>query len=289
MSFFKQYHRVIGLIILAFVIIVMLGTPSTFFSKGVSFIYANLSNPMSNQIFVRTTMDFGDNERLQEFPKQIGDWQGSEYNVAGLQEHLEADVMLMRAYTKPGLYQPLFFLAMQSKSRASFHPPEVCYPALGWEIVESEDEAIEVPDAIWVEAPLYSGLEAKLSEIDTSLPVKKLVVIKGTDGEVKERRVALYFYVKHAPIGAHSDAVTMIRVSALAPTNGSYDGILNTEKDLIADFIPYMFEFQGKEDMIIVQLAQMGIGGILLILAAFSIPLAVIFYPRIGNLRRRQT
>ena len=144
MNTIKHYHQVIGLLIFSFVMIVMLGTPSTFFSKGISLTYANLSNPTNNQTFIRTTMDFGDNERLQEFPEKIGDWQGTDYEVAGLKEQLGADVMLLRAYTKPGLYQPLFFLAMQSKSRSSFHPPEVCYPALGWQIEEAADDIIEV-------------------------------------------------------------------------------------------------------------------------------------------------
>ena len=114
-----------------------------------------------------------------------------------------------------------------------------------------------------------------------------MVVIRGTDGEIKERRVVLYFYVQDIPIGVNSDAVTMIRVSALAPAIGSYDRILNTEKDLIVDFIPYMFDFRETEDLIIVQLARMGIGGILLILAAFSMPVALILYPKFRNPRRR--
>lgn len=286
MDFLKHYHQVVGLLILAFVTIVMIGTPSTFVGSSVSFIYANLSNPTSNQVFVRTTMDFGDNQRMQSFPKEIGEWTGTDYDVASVQELLGADVMLMRAYTKPGLYQPLFFLAMQSKSRSSFHPPEICYPALGYEIQEEGDDQVEVTDAVWLEKPLFPELAPKSMSIDTWLPLKKLVVTKGTNGEITERRTVVYFYVKLAPTGTESDAVTMIRVSAIAPTEGSYESILNAEKTLLADFIPHMFEFHEAETIIILQLAKSGIMGILLILVSFFVPLALVFYPQLAKVRR---
>jgi len=283
MTFFKQYHWVLGLLILAAVITVMVGTPTMFFGKSTSFIYSNLSDPKSNQTYVRTNMDFGDSERIQEFPMEVGDWTGKSYDTNPWMEQLGADVALMRGYRKPGT-QYIWFLAMQSKSRSSFHPPEVCYPAMGWEI--TEEGFVEIPgeEASWIEKPLYP----KFSKQKTTVRLKKLLVAKDTGRSAKERRLVLYFYVKHAEIGAASDVVTMIRISAIAPSEGSYESLLEREEELLLEFIPYMFDPGEREDMIIVRLAKMGFGGVFLILISFSIPLALIFYPQLGRLHPRR-
>ena len=56
------------------------------------------------------------------------------------------------------------------------------------------------------------------------------------------------------------------------------------EKEMLIDFIPYMFDPREKEDMVIVQMINSGIGGILMMLGAFFAPLALIFYPQIRKL-----
>ena len=154
MTFFRQYHWVIGLLVLASILTVMLGTPGTFFGQSASFLYSKLSDPTSDRTFVRTNMDFGDAESLNSFPKQIGEWNGSDYEVEGLKAQLGADVLLMRAYRKPSVDQPIFFLVMQSNSQTSFHPPEVCYPAQGWDIESEDTDFLDVTDASW---PVHLG------------------------------------------------------------------------------------------------------------------------------------
>ena len=258
MAFFRQYHWVIGLLALASILTLMLGTPDTFFGQNASFLYSNLSNPTSNRTFVRTNMDFGDAESLNNFPKQVGEWQGTDYEVEGLKAQLGADVLLMRSYRKPSVNQPIFFLIMQSKSQASFHPPEVCYPAQGWDIESEETDFLDVSNASWLEPELYP----KFSEVKPTIQIKKIVVTKEKTGffgvETIEHRVVIYFYVKSAPLGADSDAIVMIRVSAIAPTEGSYEELLKIEKQLMVDSIPHMFELREKEDIIAAQLVGSG-------------------------------
>ncbi len=276
MAFFKQYYWILGFLVLAAVITVMLGTPTTFLGKQTSFIYSNLSNPSSSQTYVRTNVDFGDEERLRQFPHEIGDWTEKEdYDVYPWKEQLGADVAIMRGYTKPGTRE-IWFLAMQSKSRSSFHPPEVCYPALGWEIVEEGFVSIPGEDADWIEKPLYP----RFSKNETTVVLKKLLVAKDN-----ERRLVLYFYVKHGTVGADSDVVTMVRISAITTPQGSYESTLKAEEDLLLAFIPYMFDPGTKEDLIITKLVKMGAGGILLIIISFAVPIIMITYPQIGKLR----
>jgi len=72
------------------------------------------THPEMRPLLDRAKMDFGNNEHMRAFPKEIGDWKGSDYNTMRVEKRLAADVMLMRAYSNPKLYQSVFFLIVQS-------------------------------------------------------------------------------------------------------------------------------------------------------------------------------
>ena len=287
-SFLDEYSKIIGLLLLTFVIIFLFSTPSTILARSISTIDTELSHASGDAMLVRTRMDFGSNEHIAAFPMVIGDWRGNDYDTAKLKESLGADVMLMRAYSHPEIRQPVFFHILQSNNRSSFHPPIVCYPALGYTIEEEGKENISVHNVSWASKPMYPVLESRKEEcgcFNGTISAKKLIVVKESDGKVKERRVVLYFYVKDNPLS--SDTVTIVRVSALAPVDGSYKSVLNICKDFMGDTIPYMFEVQEEECIIAVQLAESGIGGWLILGALVSVPIGVIVYPRIKKRNER--
>jgi len=160
---------------------------------------------------------------VQAFPTEIADWHSvGSYNKSTLAGQLGADVVLSRDYSHPSAYQPVFLLIMQSRNRSSFHPPIVCYPALGYEIEEETTEEIPVSNASWASKPLFASWESRKEELgcfNGSISAKRLVVFKESGGKITERRVVLYFYVKDNPLAA--DTFTMIRVSSMAPLKGS--------------------------------------------------------------------
>ena len=277
-DFLEQYAKVIGLLLLTFVIIMLFSPPSTILAKRVTMIGTELSYTTSYQQPVRTKLDLGNPQHLQAFPKKIGQWSGSDYNTTGLKEALGADVMLMRAYRHPELFQPVFLLIMQSRDRKSFHPPIVCYPALGYTIEYEGNEIVTVQNVSWVEDPWFSAVERRN---ETVLPVKKLVVVKqaADTGRVTERRVVLYFYVKEPLLS--SDAISMVRVEALAPPGGSYDGILTVSKEFMSETIPYLFEMQRAEQVLFSSLVTGSISDKLMLVLLFLAPFLVIFYPEL--------
>ena len=171
---------------------------------------------------------------------------------------------------------------MHSNNRSSFHPPVVCYPALGYTIVEEGKEYVTVKNANWVEKPLYQIWEDQADELGVfkgTITVKKLVVIKESDGMVTERRVMLYFCVKGG--FSPSATVTMIRVSAVAPTSGSYDETMSTCKEFMGEAVPYLFEMRPEEDSIAVSLIKSGLGGWSVIVILLASPFLIMFYPQI--------
>ena len=282
----EDYTTIIGTLVLVFVVVILLSTPSMLLAKQVSMIDTELSHASGHETSVKTTMDFGSNAHVQALPTKIGDWQNvGSCNKSPLAGQLGADVMLLRGYCQEGSYQPVFLLIIQSDNRSSFHPPIVCYPAVGYKIEEETTEEIRVSNATWAEAPWYPNVELEEPGIfNGSMSAKKLVISKESNGKITKRKVVLYFYVKDNPV--ITDKITMIRVSAHAPINGSYEGALNLTKDFMGEVVPYMFEVREEEDITAVQLAKSGIGGWLIIGVLVSVPIGIIVYPRIKSKRR---
>jgi hypothetical protein len=249
------------------------------FAESITVIDTGHARASGDAMPVRTKMDFGNNEYMNKFPTEIGHWKGSDYDTANLAAGLGADVMLMRAYTSPESYQPIFFLIVQSDNRSSFHPPPVCYPALGYTIEEEGREMVSVQNVSWVEEPVY-GKNKENVYFNRTISVKKLVIVKESNGKITERRVVLYLYVNR---GFTSNSITMIRVSALAPLYGSYEGVLEQEKEFLSEAFPHMFEFKKEEKLIVYQLMDSGLSGWLGVIVLFMIPILIICYPRFAK------
>ena len=271
MDFYRRYSLPLGLLALVLVVVLLLSAPGVVFSPGVTFIDTELHRSSGDEVYVRTKMDFGSQEHMATFPREIGDWSGYDYDATEVKEMLGADVILLRGYDRPGLYQPMFFTIMQSQTESSFHPPPVCYAAQGYSIQDEGKEKILVTDTSWTEAPSSS----------MSVPLARMVVFKESDGEITERRVVLYCYVKGNQFT--SDTITMIQGEALVPIDGSYDGIVDVEKDFIALTIPYMFEPAEVEEWspLALHLAQHGAVGYFAIVLLLLVPVAIIIYPRV--------
>lgn len=275
-TFFEENSRIIGLIVLAHVIILLFSTPSMIFARSIAMIDTELSYASSEVLLVRAMLDFGSNEHMRAFPTTINGWVGSDYDETRVAEQLGADVLLMRDYVNPVTFQPVVFLVQQSNNRSSFHPPIVCYPALGYTIEEEGKAAIPVRSLSWIEAPWFGPSRKTLPEY-VLFPVKKLVVVKQSEAGVTERRVILYFYVKEGT--ASSTTVTMVRVSALAPTEGAYDDVLNLTAEFMGNTLPCMFELRSEDT--IFTILRNSLPGSLEIGVLLFTPLVILFYPEL--------
>ncbi len=268
MDFIRQYSVVLGLSILIGVIALLLASSDIMFSSGVTFIDTGLHYASGDEIYIETKLDFGNQEHMADFPMEFGEWRGYEEDTSDWSEQLGADVAVLRGYATPGMYQPIFFLIMQAATESSFHPPEICYTAQGYDIYENSSERVLVTGENWTE---------ELSSV--SIPLEKLVVIREPYEGSIDRRVVLYFYVKGNQFS--SDTITMIRLEASVPANGSYDEkILEQEKELLAQAFQHMFE-PVEEDWnpVVLEMSGWGVRGYALIVFLLGIPTAILIFP----------
>lgn len=276
MSEYRRYTGLIGWCLLALIVIV-LGTSTGDLRVGSSYIDTEPRQLSPHARPVLTRMNLGDAGQLSTLPREIGDWAGFDYPTAELTESLEADVILMRGYTKPGLFQPMFLLLMHSRSQSSFHSPISCYKNLNFQIEEEGIEPVHITDTSWAEKDPRKGkalVELESPYIGDTLSVKKLILFREADGKIVERRVVLYFYIKEGI----SDKVSMVRVSALAPVSDSYDGVIEPVKELMNEVVPYLFEPRTEGRMLIGVLADRGAAGYIILILLFSVPLGLIVY-----------
>jgi len=266
MSKYKRGLTILGVALLVIVALLLLTSPGMIFSPVVTFIDTELYHSSGNEVSVRTKVDLGNPEHMADFPLKLGKWEGYDYDTTEYVESLGADIMLLRWYEPTTFTQPVFFLILQADTESSFHPPKVCVQAQGGEIQEEGEEEVTITDPTWT----------KESET-ISIPLKKLVVTESSeDGDIINRRVLLYGYVKGNRF--YTDTITMIQVEALVPLTGSYEGSLTEEKRFVAQAIPLLFDPEtgtGGDPLFIV-LIEWGISGYLIIAFMCIMPIAII-------------
>jgi hypothetical protein len=266
----RQYLVSIGIGILTLVVLVLLISPSYIFSPMITVIGGDLNKSSPSQVSVATKMELSDPNQVQAFPKDIGKWHGTDYDTTYTTKALNANVVMLREYDPDTFTQPLFLTIVQSKTNSSFHSlDKYCLVDQGFKIQENTKDSLLVTNPTW-----------STGRSDVILPLNRLVVTRNSKtGEIVERSVVLFFYVKGNQF--YNDMITMIEVQGLAPVTGSYEDTLQEEKLFLNQVVPLLFQpsYQGNWDPFFNTLAQKGFGGYLAIALMLMLPLGIIMYP----------
>jgi hypothetical protein len=268
MSNRSKYFVLIGVCVLTVAVTFLLAAPNFIFSPTITVIGTDLNKTSPNQISVLTKTDF-DPQQIANFPRDVGKWHGVDYDTTATAQKLGAPVVLLRGYNPDTFTQPLFLTIVQSKADSSFHGPIHCFGAENIQDQAAEQLAIDNPAWAKDNGTVY-------------MPLNKLIVAnKSPDGQILDRSVVLYFYVKGNQY--YNDTITMIEVQGLIPLEGPYDGTLDEEKLFLSQITPLIFQLQpnqsGNWHPLIAEMAGKGAIGYLGIGAFLLIPLVIIFYP----------
>jgi hypothetical protein len=265
----RSYLPIIGLFLLTISVVLLSSDPELVFSRGVSFVSTEEGWRTGEEMLVWARSGFKSNEEMMEFPRQLGEWEGQDIcaeTSAHLRETLGASVFLLRTYRQPGLSPPVFFLIIQARESSAFHPPPVCYRVLGY-LVEEDKDLVQI-------SPAQVG-DVRVGGV---IPMKKLWLSKIRDGEVTERRIAIYFYLKGNQFTA--DTMNLIRFETLAPVQGCPEGVLQHMREFAGLALPHLFDFREYEsEILFTRLAGKGTGGWLMIAVGVAFPAALITTP----------
>ena len=275
------------MVVLTAIAVLLLSTPGMIFVEGVTFVDTEIQHSSGHETFVSTKLDFAGGEEIRNFPEQIGNWSAKSYNKSRVEKSLGADVLISRTYWHEGCFKPVFFLIVQSDNVSSFHPPIVCYPALGWTIEKEESGALafNVTDAAWTKGSGWlSEKEGRI--FHGSISAKELVVYKEKDGEITDRRVVLYYFVKDETRFIPT-SITIIRISTQSASNSTDEAALSLCEKLAGDTFPLMFELRPPERMLCETLvAEHGAMGYLAIATMVFAPIAILLLSFPGVRRR---
>ncbi|MGC9445138.1 MAG: hypothetical protein ACP5E9_09475 [Candidatus Methanospirareceae archaeon] len=89
--------------------------------------------------------------------------------------------------------------------------------------------------------------------------------------------------MKVRPLG--SAAISVVRISALVPVTGSYDSVLDLEKEFLCDTFPHLFDAREAEPRIIITLLTGSLVDKLALLLLLIAPVMVMFYPQLKMAR----
>jgi hypothetical protein len=288
-----EYRRnviVVGALLFLFVVVFLMSDPHDIFATSYFFIDTELSKSSGLEVPIRTKMELGTEEHMQNFPRIIADWTGYDYDTTRIETTIPNSVVLMRTYRRKILSQPVDLVIGYSGSPSSFYSPLVCYPVLDYFIEEEGHELVYVKDVSWLarskdldinKLPDWAKKEIELKSIPLSelgywVSVKRLLISKWNNDKIIDRQVVLYFYIKDRSI---TPKYGMLRCSAQIPLSGPYDSSLQGVKELMSEAIPLLFEPIKPSDIFLVLLARHGAGGYFAIFLLFFVPLAIIAYP----------
>ncbi|GAG20843.1 unnamed protein product, partial [marine sediment metagenome] len=240
-AFMKKYWRlflITGLFLLTVAVIGLHYRSQVETAGGYVVIDTQLSGESQYARYVRTTTNLSGQQELNDFPRAIADWYGQDYDTSGMKEFLEADVLIIRSYSRTEFSQPVILLILQSANLSSFHPPNVCYSGLGYLVDSVQDDHVVIKDQAWVgqtgnqepgemptTLPARVRQELEFEPYQGQIPVKRFTASKlNEDGEVIERILVLFAVIKD--IAITTDEIGLIRVSALIPLSGGYNDAL---------------------------------------------------------------
>jgi len=285
----RGYFILIGSVLLTIVIAILLSSPHDILSADLYLIDEEPPWAISSGVPVKTSLNLNDTEYLENFPMQIKDWHGYITDASEAKELLEAEYLLLRTYVKKDFSSPTFLCMVKSTRQSNIHPPTVCYIAQGYEIEEDSKEIVYIKDASWIQRKgdidintlpewMQKDVESTPdSQIGYWLSVKKLVVSKRSEDKTTERRLALYFFIR---TNSYTNQYHLLRVSALIPVQGSYDGQLSLTKELMEEVVPLLFNPSEKGDEIyLMHLASTGVLGYFAIILIIGVPSAILAYP----------
>ena len=288
MTVSPAYRITFCMLTLTAIAVLLLSTPGLIFVEGITLVDTEIQHSSGHEAFVTTKLDFASGEEVRNFPEHIGGkWSAKNYNKSSIEKSLGADVLLSRTYWHEDFFKPIFFLIIQSDNVSSFHPPIVCYPALGWEIETEKPGAVEfnVTDVAWAEGSGWlSEHEGRI--FHGSISAKKLVVYKENNGEIPDRRVVFYYFVKDEARFVPT-SITLIRISTPSASNSTDEYALDLCKKLAGDTFPLMFEMRPPERMLGETLvAEHGAMGCLTLALLFLGPIGILLLS-FHSVRRR--
>jgi hypothetical protein len=87
------------------------------------------------QQWVKTTVPFDPIHDLGQVPLQLGDWRGEDVPETNLEVFmlLEPEQFVQRRY-RDGAGHSLWLTLIGGRASRSFHPPDLCYHADGWQV-----------------------------------------------------------------------------------------------------------------------------------------------------------
>jgi hypothetical protein len=247
----------VGLLASAFLVSLLFTPVSYVTAQGVTFIDTELKEASPDRQFVQTLFNMGDRDALMSLPKQLGEWQMvHEYNWDRVASILNSDLLLSREYAKPGVYQPLNVVIVESRNLSSFHSAPVCFTFQGYRVLQ-ENTGIRIPTlgSPWAREQWLQNVRQGV--FAGAVGAKDLIVERPLAGGGSAHELALYFYVKNEQAQG-SGAITWVRVSVPIPGPDNYQGQLLMAQELLGEIVPKLFTLRPPDVSVLGALTDAG-------------------------------
>lgn len=252
MTIQKNVLILVGVLILSYVII-FLFTPKDVIDYTVA--DTEYWRKTENRLLLKTTYDYNDKDDIASFPKNIGEWRGTDYKYPDYTyAKLNADILMSRRYTKNNK-NIIWMDIINSKTGESFHKQKICVTGQGWNITNESIAEFNI---------------ANSSDPFIKLYANKLDISKGNKSQIM-----LYWFM-FKKFG-YDNSVSMIRLSAPVRTNNITT--FNLMKDFVENqLFDTMYKNIEKEEVSMAEyiISKYGNNGLFAIITMLLIPFGII-------------
>jgi len=257
-SFWDEYHNVIGVLVLATWTFVLFSAPEAIL-HDVEVVDVNLYYKTNYERIVYMSMDFYNQSDIENFPKKIMEWDSDIFPPTKYElDVLKPDVLLLRIYHNKE--KNIKFVLVHASNMSSFHDPKVCYRAGGFDV---EDMGIENVSIFSNTSPIY---------------VNSIMIEKGGNKEA-----VLYWFMWGKGKIKSKESAIMVRIST--EIQGDTNSSINLLKNFTSQILPIMYkETKQSKILAVLLLDAFGFLGILIIIIVYGVILSASFYTEIRAL-----
>ena len=207
-----------------------------------------------HRLLIKTAYPYNDKAEIQQFPLNLGDWNGADFKYSDdVYKLLNADIFMSRAYSNNG--NVIWMDIINSKTGESFHKQDICVQGAGWNI---DNENI-----------------AEFKIADSPNPFTKLYANRLDISKENEKQVMIYWFM-FKKFGSN-DAVTMIRISA--PVNNNANETFDYIKNFLeGQLFGAMYRGIGKEEITTAEYLSKEYGnkGLMAMMVGLLIPVGLV-------------
>lgn len=188
--------------------------------------------------YVHSSENIHPNQPLSTFPTQFSEWKGIKQRFDDkIYEKLGVDDYHLATYSAPGGKQVQLYIGFYQSQREGdiIHSPKNCMPGVGWKIIDSSIEELNVPET------KYNSIKVIRFKIKNGIHEQMVLYWYQSRGRIISSEYLQKIYLILDSITRKRTDGSFVRL--IAPLHGNEEQTTQTLKEFAKKILPILTEY----------------------------------------------